>query len=121
MIRQLALVFLFAAGSALPGLAADFAGGHYTASGTNLDGSPYSGTADIKIISNTTCEITWVTGSTTSYGQCMGMGDVIAAGYVLGDAVGLVMYHLNPDGSLEGYWTVGGKDGRGTEALTPAN
>jgi hypothetical protein len=49
----------------------------------------------------------------------MGMGDVISAGYVLGDAVGLVMYRLNKDGTLEGNWTIAGRNGNGTETLTP--
>jgi hypothetical protein len=101
-----------------PLLAADF-GGQYVVKGTNLDGSPYAGTANITITSDTTCEIVWNTGSTSSYGLCMGMGDVISAGYVLGDSVGLVMYQLNDDGSLEGYWTIGGRNGNGTEVLTP--
>jgi hypothetical protein len=46
-------------------------------------------------------------------------GDAFAAGYVLGDAVGLVVYQVKSDGSLEGAWTISGKDGSGTENLTP--
>ena len=41
------------------------------------------------------------------------------AGYVLDDAVGLVVYEVKGDGSLEGAWTISGKDGSGTEKLTP--
>lgn len=48
--------------------AAQSIGGSYSVSGTNLDGSPYSGQALITITSNTTCEIAWQTGSTTSKG-----------------------------------------------------
>ncbi len=112
----IAVVLVTAMGGAT--MAADF-GGRYTVTGTNLDGTSYSGTADIKITSNTTCEITWVTGSTTSVGHCMGMGDIIAASYSQGKNVGLAMYQQNADGSLDGYWTVAGRDGSGTETLTP--
>ena len=36
-----------------------------------------------------------------------------------GKAVGLVVYEVKGDGSLEGAWTISGKDGSGTETLTP--
>jgi hypothetical protein len=94
-------------------------GGHYSVKGTNLDGSAYSGEADINVISSTTCEIAWTTGSTTSKGICMRNGDSFAAGYVMGDAVGLVIYQMKDDGTLDGLWTISGKDGSGTEVLTP--
>ena len=103
---------------ASPALAQNI-GGQYVVEGTNLNGSAYSGTANIVVTSDTTCEITWQTGSSSSFGLCMGMGDVISAGYVLGDAVGLVMYRILADGSLEGYWTIAGQNGSGTEKLTP--
>jgi len=94
-------------------------GGKYTVKGTNLDGSQYGGEAEIKVISSTTCEINWTTGSTTSTGICMRNDESFAAGYVMGDAVGLVIYKMKDDGTLEGLWTVSGKDGVGTEVLTP--
>lgn len=94
-------------------------GGTYDAEGTNLDGSPYRGTATITLTSSTTCEIRWTTGGTTSQGICMRNGPSFAASYVLGRAIGLVIYNLQPDGSLEGLWTVAGTEGAGTEVLTP--
>jgi hypothetical protein len=45
--------------------------------------------------------------------------DAFAAGYVMGDSIGLVIYKLMPDGSLNGIWTIAGKNGAGTEVLTP--
>ena len=45
--------------------------------------------------------------------------DAFAAGYVLGDEIGLVVYKVMPDGSLHGLWTIAGKEGNGTEVLTP--
>lgn len=93
--------------------------GTYTVKGTNFSGSPYEGEAKITISSNSTCEIVWQTGSTTSQGICMRDSDSFAAAYRLGDAVGLVIYKIKDDGSLEGVWTIAGKSGAGTETLTP--
>jgi len=107
---------LFAA--ALPA-AAQAIGGRYTVEGTNFNGSTYSGEAEITLISQTTCVIKWVTGSTESTGICMRNDDAFAAGYVMGDKVGLVIYKLQGDGSLHGLWTIAGEEGNGTEILTP--
>ena len=101
-----------------PALAADV-GGSYRAKGTNFDGSPYSGTATITPSSKTTCRIEWKTAGTSSAGFCMLAGGALAAAYKLGDAVGLVLYKLEPDGSLSGVWTIADKSGSGTETLTP--
>ncbi|MGV8938289.1 MAG: hypothetical protein ACOH2J_14295 [Allorhizobium sp.] len=95
--------------------------GKYTVEGTNLDGSSYSGTAEITLASQTTCVIEWKTGNTTSSGICMLHEDAFAAAYVLGDAIGLVVYKVTGDGTLEGAWTITGKDGSGTETLTEMN
>lgn len=96
-------------------------GGNYTVAGTNFDGSPYAGTAEITLTSGTTCVIQWVTGGTTSQGICMRNDASFAAGYSMGDAIGLVVYKVMDDGSLHGLWTIAGKDGNGTEVLTPDN
>jgi hypothetical protein len=95
-------------------------GGSYTVEGTNLDGSPYTGTAEITLTSSTTCDIHWTTGGSTSDGICSRNDNAFAAAYVLGDAIGLVVYKVIEDGSLEGLWTIAGKEGNGTEKLTPA-
>ena len=94
-------------------------GGRYTVQGTNLDGSSYSGEAQITLTSNTTCEIAWVTGGSTSVGICMKNQNAFAAGYVLGDSTGLVIYEILGDGTLDGIWTVSGQNGTGTERLIP--
>lgn len=94
-------------------------GGTYRVSGTNFNGTRYSGTAQISLPSNSNCHISWVTGSTTSYGSCMRKGATFAAGYILSGAVGLVLYDLRPDGSLVGVWTLANQPGSGTETLTP--
>lgn len=104
----------------LPAMAAaQNIGGAYTVNGTNFDGSPYGGEAFIKITSNTTCEIAWKTGGTSSNGFCMRNEDAFAAGYVMGNDIGLIIYKASPDGTLKGVWTIAGKNGAGTEILIP--
>ena len=88
-------------------------GGTYDVRGTNLDGSKYTGTAVIKVISKTTCTIVWDVGSESS-GICMRSGVALAAGYTLNKAVGLVIYEIRDDGVLDGTWTIAGEDGTGT-------
>jgi hypothetical protein len=119
------MIRTFAFGLAFAGLAgiahAQDIGGSYTVEGTNHDGSTYGGTAEITLASDTTCEIDWVTGPTESHGICSRNGNAFAAAYVLNDAVGLVIYMVKPDGSMEGLWTIQGQPGTGTENLIPAN
>jgi hypothetical protein len=94
-------------------------GRRYRVTGTNFNGSPYSGTADVAATSNNTCRISWVTGSTTSRGICMRKANTFAASYVLNGKAGLVIYELRSDGSLDGTWTIADQDGVGTERLVP--
>lgn len=104
--------------SCLAGMAyAQDIGGTYAVSGTNHDGSTYGGTAEITLTSETTCEIVWKTGATTSTGICSRNDDSFAAAYVLEDDVGLVIYKVLPDGTLNGLWTIAGEGGTGTEVL----
>ena len=122
-ILNIAALVVGAALMATPALAdPEVRAGEYTAKGTNFDGSSYSGTAHIAITSNSTCSITWKTGSatsSTSEGICMRDADSLAAAYKMGDAVGLIIYKINDDGSLDGFWTIAGQSGAGTETLTP--
>ncbi|RWM10003.1 hypothetical protein [Mesorhizobium sp.] len=99
--------------------AAQSIGGAYTVSGTNFDGSSYDGEATITLTSETTCTIRWETGGSSSDGICMRNDNAFSAGYVMGKEIGLVVYKVEDDGSLHGLWTIAGKDGNGTETLTP--
>lgn len=99
--------------------AAQSIGGTYTVAGTNFDGSTYGGEATVTLTSETTCTIHWETGGSSSDGICMRNDDAFSAGYVMGKTVGLVVYKVQEDGSLHGLWTIAGKDGNGTEILTP--
>ncbi len=96
-------------------------GGKYTVAGTNLDGSTYSGTAEVTVSSNSTCHVVWHTGSNSnSKGICMRVNDVLVAGYTMkGGAFGLVAYKIKDDGVLDGIWTIADQDGAGTDVLTP--
>ena len=117
-MRTILAAAVFAA-LTMPTVSAEFHAGTYTVEGTNLNGSPYSGTAEVTLLSDTTCQIVWHTGSTESWGHCMKVGDYVSAGYIMGEAIGIIMYLVNEDGSLDGYWTISGQDGSGTEKLTP--
>lgn len=92
--------------------------GTYDVRGTNFDGSEYRGVAKITVTTQDTCRIVWDTGSEAA-GICMRNGGALAASYVMGSAVGLVIYRIRPDGILDGLWTVADTAGHGTEVLTP--
>ena len=87
-------------------------GGEYRANGTNFDGSPYSGTASINITSDTTCAITWTTGQHELQRLCAAQPGCVRSGYVMGDSIGLVIYKMMPDGSLNGIWTIAARMAR---------
>jgi hypothetical protein len=94
-------------------------GGRYQVIGKNFNGSPYSGTAEITVTSKNTCRIVWLTGNTTSSGICMRNANAFSAGYVLNGKVGLVIYELKGDGTLDGLWTIADQTGVGAERLVP--
>jgi major membrane immunogen (membrane-anchored lipoprotein) len=96
-------------------------GGKYKVQGTNFDGTKYSGEATITITSETTCAIEWQTGAdSSSEGICMRNDDSFAAAYKMKDgSVGLIIYKMAKNGTMDGVWTLTGKDGAGTEVLTP--
>lgn len=112
--------FSAAAFLAMAGMAqAQDIGGHYTVKGTNLDGSACDGEAEITSTSEYTCNIVWKTGGTTSNGICMRDSNAFTAAYELNGKIGLVIYLVQQNGTLEGTWTVDGVNAVGTETLTP--
>lgn len=117
-MKKLLMAAALACAGAVP-VSAQSIGGNYTVQGTNHNGSPYTGKAQITLTSDTTCEIVWNTGGQVSNGICSRNDDAFAAAYVLGNAVGLVIYKVQEDGSLQGLWTIAGQPGTGTEVLTP--
>ena len=105
--------------ASLASAAAETVGGVYQVQGTNPNGSLYSGRAEITPTSETTCRIVWHTGNSTSSGICMQSGSSFAAGYASGETVGLLIYEIQDDGSLEGNWTIADQNGVGQERLIP--
>jgi hypothetical protein len=49
----------------------------------------------------------------------MQSGSSFAAGYASGETVGLLIYEIQADGSLEGNWTIADENGVGQERLIP--
>jgi hypothetical protein len=95
-------------------------GGKYKDAGTDLDGSKYSGTADITISSDTNCTIVWhAEGSADIDGICMRGPDTLAAAYMFNGRPFLVLYKLEADGTLGGTYTGTNHNSVGTDILTP--
>ena len=92
----------------------------YNATGTNPDGSKYTGTASVKVISESTFAIKWTIGGSTYEGFGMRMNDSLSATYMIDGEPGLVIYRVDGDG-LTGIWAIRGHDKVGTEHLRPLN
>jgi hypothetical protein len=91
----------------------------YDETGTNPNGSKYTGTATVEIISDTTFKIRWKIGSATYSGFGMRMNDTLAATYTVDGEPGLIVYKVGDDGTLEGLWAIRGQNGNGTDRLVP--
>ena len=91
----------------------------YKAAGKNPDGSSYTGTVTIKIISDTTFSIEWKIGGSVTKGFGMRMNENLSATYMLDGQPGLIMYKVQEDGSLAGIWAIKGQPGNGSEVLRP--
>jgi hypothetical protein len=105
--------------AATPLIAQDISG-EYQVAGTNLDGTGYTGTASVTMLSDSTCDVQWLTGADSlSSGVCMVANGMVAVSYTMGDVMGLAVYTVAPDGTLSGEWTIDGQDGTGTETLIP--
>ena len=76
--------------------------GRYSVKGSLANGSQYSVRADIKMTSETTCDIHWSDGSE---GICILEGKSLSIGSDVQGKPQVGIYHLNPDGSLEGIFT----------------
>jgi hypothetical protein len=91
----------------------------YDDAGTNPNGSSYSGHVDVQVISDTTFTIKWTIGSVIYSGFGMHLNAMVAATYIIDGIPGLIMYQVQPNGVLSGIWAVRGREGAGTEQLTP--
>jgi|GEM_PF-575532 len=91
--------------------------GLYDVTGTNLDGSAYDGVAQIRLVGMNSFNITWRIGNQIVEGVGMASGRSIAVAYGLAQRPGIGLYQLNPDGSIEGEWTIIGAPALGRERL----
>ena len=91
--------------------------GIYDVTGVNLDGTAYSGTAQIRPMGLTSFIIGWRIGGTVLEGVGIASGRTVAVAYGLSQRPGMGIYTLNADGSMEGEWTIIGALGTGTERL----
>lgn len=110
----LALAFLTLAGPAFAQR-----DGTYDVRGTNLDGTPYDGVAQIRSLGTNSFTILWRIGNQIVEGVGMASGRTVSVAYGLAQRPGMGIYTLNPDGSLEGEWTIIGAPTTGRETLTP--
>src|SRR5882724_168157 len=78
----------------------------YDEVGTNPDGSKYTGTATVEIISDTTFSIRWKIGSATYSGFGMRRDDNLAATYMVNGQPGLIIYKVGEGGVLNGLWAI---------------
>jgi hypothetical protein len=118
MIRAIS-TFVFFAFATVAGAESLTLAPKYDAVGTNPNGSKYTGTVTIKILSDTTFAIQWSIDGTTYKGFGMRRNDALAATYMIDGEPGLVVYKVDGNG-LDGLWTVRGENGNGTEHLTPS-
>jgi hypothetical protein len=95
--------------------AAQPAPGPYAMTGTNADGSPYSGAVLVIDRGAGMFQVEWVVSGQRISGWGMGRGDAFAASYVLDGQVGIVLYQRQGE-VWRGIWSVA--DGApGTEDL----
>lgn len=113
ILRALALLMALA----LPATAQR--SGLYDISGTNPDGSLYTGTLALQQVGLSSFRLTWNVGSNTIEGVGMVSGLTLAVVFQLGEQTGMGMYDLRPSGELTGTWTVVGSQATGTEVARP--
>lgn len=93
--------------------------GLYDVTGTNLDGTDYTGVAQIRSVGLTSFNIVWRISDSLVEGVGMASGRTIAVAYGMAQRPGMGIYTLNPDGSLDGEWTIIGAPAIGRERLVP--
>jgi hypothetical protein len=115
--RRLFLALPLLAGIALPAAAQQ--SGLYDVTGTNLDGTSYTGVAQVQQVGLASFTILWRIGNQAVEGVGFASGRTIAVAYGLSRRPGIGIYTLNPDGSMEGEWTIIGAPANARERLVP--
>jgi hypothetical protein len=93
--------------------------GLYDVTGQNLDGTDYTGVAQIRSVGLNSFNIVWRIGNEIVEGVGMASGRTVSVAYGLAQRPGIGIYALNPDGSLDGEWTIIGAPSIGRERLVP--
>jgi hypothetical protein len=93
--------------------------GVYEVTGVNLDGTPYTGLAQLRSVGINSFSIVWRIGNTLIEGAGMASGRTVAVSYGQAQRPGIGIYQLNPDGSMDGEWTIVGAPAIGRERLVP--
>lgn len=117
MIRRFALAAGLALALALPAQAQR--AGVYDVTGTNLDGTSYTGIAQIVPAGLSSFVIRWRIGNAVLEGVGFASGRTVAVAYGQAQQPGLAIYTINPDGSMDGEWTIIGASANGRERLVP--
>lgn len=91
--------------------------GIYNVTGVNLDGTPYTGLAQLRQSGLASFTIVWRIGTDVIEGVGFASGRTIAVAYGLAQRPGVGIYQLNPDGSMDGEWTIIGAPAIGRERL----
>jgi hypothetical protein len=116
-LRRLSLALPLLAGLASPAAAQQ--AGLYDVTGTNLDGTSYTGVAQIQQVGLSSFTILWRIGNQAVEGVGFASGRTIAVAYGLSRRPGIGIYTLSPDGSMEGEWTIIGAPANARERLVP--
>ncbi|WP_209443291.1 hypothetical protein [Falsiroseomonas frigidaquae] len=93
--------------------------GLYDVTGTNLDGTAYTGLAQIRTVGLASFAIRWRIGNQTVEGVGFASGRTVAVAYGLTQRPGIGIYTLNADGSMDGEWTIIGAPANARERLVP--
>lgn len=88
--------------------------GTYRISGVGLDRRGYEGTLTISR-EGAVYHLTWQVGTTTYIGVGILQSDILSVGWDADGNCGVVSYHVLPDGTLEGLWSVCSQNRVGTE------
>ncbi|MBE9604611.1 hypothetical protein IAI18_07020 [Acetobacteraceae bacterium H6797] len=101
-----------------PGAMAQQAG-VYDVTGTGSDGTPYTGQLMLAQVGLSSWQVQWLIGPTRMIGVGMTSGNTFAVTFDVGNATGMSIYNVAPDGSMTGQWTMIGGNGIGTETAVP--
>jgi opacity protein-like surface antigen len=117
-MKKFLLAALLAFGLALP--AAAQRSGVYNVTGTNPDGTDYTGTMMLQQVGLASFRIVWTIGGDNIEGVGMVSGLTLATAFTLANnQTGMGIYEIKPGDVLEGVWTVVGAFAAGRETARP--